>query len=226
MKTLRIIVIAAMLLVATSAAMAQTAEVSYSRDYRWHGFNMFGDEYFHPGVATSVQGIDISAVSHIGEAHDDIEYWDTVLGYKLPFDGINVSAGYGYFILPGMDAQEFSLTAQIPCTISPRYTFAHIELDNADAGHFHVLGVDIALGDPEAVSAVLSADVTYNDGVDPGGGQKIRDWTHATAGLTVNVPVGDKIVFRPAVFYQHTIEEAIEPERDEVWYAVAMQYKF
>jgi len=40
------------------------------------------------------------------------------------------------------------------------------------------------------------------------------------------VSVGDKIVFRPAVFYQYTIEEAIEPERNEVWYAVGMQYKF
>ena len=221
MKTLRIIVIAAMLLVATSAAMAQTAEVSYSRDYRWHGFNMFGDEYFHPAFATSVQGIDISAVSHIGQNHDDIEFWDTVVGYKLPCKGLNVSAGYGYFILPGVDAQEFSLTAQLEGTVSPRYTFAHIELDNADGGDFHVLGADIALGDPEAVAAVLMADVTYNDGV-----FGIEGWTHATAGLTVNVPVGDKIVFRPAVFYQHTIEEAIEPERNEVWYAVGMQYKF
>lgn len=221
MKTLRIIVIAAMLLVATSAAMAQTAEVNYSRDYRWHGFNMFGDEYFHPGIATSVQGFDISAVSHIGEAHDDIEYWDTVVGYKLPCKGLNVSVGYGYFILPRMDAQEFSLTAQLPGTVSPRYTFAHIELDNSAAGDFHVLGVDIDVGDPEAVSAVLSADVTYNDGV-----FGIEDWTHATAGLTVNVPVGDKLVFRPAVLYQYTIEEAIEPERNEVWYAVGMLYKF
>lgn len=222
MKTLRIIVIAAMLLVATSAAMAQTAEVSYSRDYRWHGVNMFGDEYFHPAFATSVQGFDISAVSHVGQNHDDIEYWDTVVGYKLPpVAGLQIKAGYGYLILPGMDAQEFSLTAQIQGMFLPRYTFSHVELDNSAAGDFHVLGVDIDVGDPEAVSAVLSADVTYNDGV-----FGIEDWTHATAGLTVNVPVGDKLVFRPAVLYQYTIEEAIEPERNEVWYAVGMLYKF
>ena len=84
MKTARIIIIAVLLLIATVATAQQAVKVNYTNSYNWHGIKIYGDDTVHLGIATSMQGIDISAISHIGQAHDDIEYWDTSIGYKLP----------------------------------------------------------------------------------------------------------------------------------------------
>ena len=231
MKTLRtIMLIAIMLLVATSAAIAQTTSISYTDSYRWHGFEAFGDRYVHPGIATEViDGVDITAITHYENNADDLKYWDTAVGYTMPLvDGLNVRAGYGYLILPTMDAHEMSLTVGLPGTISPRYTISHIIPDKADTdGQIHVFGVDVALGDlaePNAISGLLSAEATFNDGVNPFG-QAVRDWTHVTAGLAVNVPLGD-VILQPAVIYQHTFVEAINPDKNDVWYCVGVKYKF
>ena len=232
MKTARIIVIAVlMLLVATMTAQAQrAAEVSYSDSYRWHGFQTFGDDYVHPGVATNVgQGIDVSTVSHVGEAHDDIEYWDSALKYKLPLNlPVELSTGYGYVILPGIDAQEISVTAQIPGVIAPHYTVAHIIPDDGGSGQIHNIGLDVCLGDtgdPNELSAVISASVTYNDGVNPFG-HVVQDWTHATAGLRLSVPAGP-VLLQPGVWYQYTMEpEALLCKKQEVWCGVSVINRF
>jgi len=222
LKRTGIIVIAVlMLLVATMATAQQSAKVSYMQDWNWHGFKVYGDEYVHPGVATQVNGIDFEAISHIGNAHDDIEYWDTAVGYTLQFAGLDLKAGYGYLILPGMDAQEFGLTAQLPGAIAPRYTIAHVELDTGDSGQFHVIGVDVGLGEPDKLAAVLSAEITYNDGV-----LGIEDWTHATAGIVLDVPVGP-VTIQPGAWYQYTMEPAaLMCEEDEIWYGIGLIYKF
>jgi len=223
MKTARIIVIAVlMLLVATVATAQQSAKVSYTDSWNWHGFKLFGDEYVHPGIATQINGIDIEAISHIGNAHDDIEYWDTKAGLTLPpVAGLQITAGYGYLILPGMDAQEFSLTARLEGAIAPRYTVAHVELDSGSNGQFHVIGVDVGLGEPNALQAVLSAEVTYNDGV-----FGIEDWTHATAGIVLEVPVGP-VTLQPGVWYQYSLEpEALNCREDEIWYGIGLIARF
>lgn len=222
MKTLITILIAAMLLVVASPVIAENkVGISYTDSYRWHGFGVFGDEYLHPGISTQIGGIDIGAVSHIRDI-DDLEYWDTSVGYTLPIDGLNLRAGYNYLIFPGIDIQELSATVSLPGTIAPRYTIAHVIPDEGDAGQFHVIGADVALGDPDAISAVLGCDVTYNDGV-----FEIEDWTHAAAGLTVNVPLGENVAIQPGVFYQHTFEpEALGCDESEVWYAITLSYQF
>jgi hypothetical protein len=225
MKTVITAIAVLMLLIATSTMAAQSATVSYTDSYNWHGFKLFGDEYIHPGVATSVNGIDVEAISHIGNAHDDIEYWDTSVGYTLPSlaeAGLVIKAEYGYLIMPGTDAQEFGLTAQLEGTIAPRYTIAYVELDSGDSGQFHVMGADVALGEPNALTAVLSADVTYNDGV-----FGITDWTHATAGIVLDVPIGPSLAIQPGCWYQYSFEpEALQCDESEIWYGIGLIAKF
>lgn len=230
MKTLKLIVMLAALMLFAASAVAQTASVGYTEEYRWHGFSVYGDRYVHPGFTTTVRGVDVGVVAHTDDAEmDDLKHWDTKVGYNLTdVAGLNLRAEYNYLVLPAMDAQEISLTAQLPGTISPRYTLTHVVPDNADNGQIHVFGVDVALGDlcdPKAVTAMLSADVTYNDGVNPFGQAVIRDFTHITAGFVVNVPVGD-ISIQPAVYYQHTFEDAIADDKNEVWYGLSVQYGF
>ncbi|HUT44891.1 MAG TPA: hypothetical protein VMX36_01350, partial [Sedimentisphaerales bacterium] len=105
--------------------------------------------------------------------------------------------------------------------IAPRYTIAHVELDTGDSGQFHVIGVDVGLGEPDKLAAVLSAEITYNDGV-----LGIEDWTHATAGIVLDVPVGP-VTIQPGAWYQYTMEPAaLMCEEDEIWYGIGLIYKF
>lgn len=228
MKTLRIIVMALMLLVATaSSAIAQNqVELKYSQIEKLHGFQIYGNEYVHPGVSTNVSGIDISAISHLGENNDNIENWDTRVGYCLPIDSLAVSAAYGYLILPNQDAQEVSMTVGMTAGISPRYTFSHIELSGAPSGQVHTIGLDVPLGDPKSISAMLSLDAVYNNGFNPLGRQEIQCWTHATAGLVVDIPMGN-FSLRPGVMYQLTFEpEALRCKENEVWWTLGLNYAF
>lgn len=226
-KTLTIIVI--VLLVAT-VIQAQGVGVSLTESYRWHGFKLYGDSFVHPNVSAAFGDVDIRAVGHADDAEmDDLEYWDTSVGYTLPGDGLIFRGGYNYLVLPNsMDVQEISGTVSLPGIVSPRYTVIHVVPDNSNKGQIHVLGMDVLLGDfsdSDAISGILSADVVYNDGVNPFSEVVFRDWSHATAGLTVNVPVGN-VIFQPAVYYQHTFEASVESDKNEVWYGVGVQYRY
>ena len=125
-------------------------------------------------------------------------------------------------ILPGTEAQEFSLTAQLPIgIIAPRYTLAHVELSEGDGGQFHVVGCDVSFGDPNGLQAMLMADITYNDGV-----LGIEDWTHATAGLVVDIPIG-QLSIQPGVWYQYSFTpEVLNCEENEVWYGLSVIARF
>ena len=225
-----ITIIAIVLLVATTSIAQQQVGLSYMQEYSWHGIRLYDSDYIHTGVSTTVRDFDISVVAHADDAEmDDFEYWDTSLNRRLAsVAGFDVSAGYNYLVLPnGVDIQEASVTLALPGTISPRCTYAYIIPDIADTeGQFYVFGLDVALGEPEGISALLSADVTYNDGVNPFGGQEIKEWTHATAGLVVSVPM-QGFVLQPGVYYQYAFEpDALQCEKDEFWYGVGVQYRF
>jgi hypothetical protein len=230
MKTLKLIAIAVavMLLVATTAsAIAQNqAGMRYSQISKWHGFQLYGDEYVHPGVEATVRGIDVKATSHLGEQSSDIQHWDTSVGYNLPIEGLIANVAYGYLILPtAQDAQEISLTVGLPGEISPRYTISHVEIEGAPAGEIHTFGADMFLGDPDAVSAKLSADITYNQGVNPIG-PPVCDFTHVTAGIVLDIPM-QGFTLQPGVMYQHAFEpDALNCQRNEVWYSMGVQYAF
>lgn len=222
----KVMVIAVVLLVAMPVVAANKTQLTYSPVSRYHGMETFGDRYVHPGVSSTIEGIDVGAVTHYENNADDLKYWDTRVGAAVPIKGVDLRAGYGYLLLPnGMDVQEISATLGLPLGL--RYTLAHAIPDNAKSGQVHILGIDYPFGDPNAISGLLSAEVEYNDGVNPGlfDGPLIRDFTHLTAGLQINIPIGDMIL-QPGVIYQHTFEESIEPDKNEVWYIVDLQYNF
>ena len=221
----RTAVIAVVLLVATMVSAANHVQLIYSPVSRYHGMETFGDKYVHPGISTVIEGIDVGATAHYENDADDLKYWDTKVGAIIPIEGLSLRGDYGYYILPGMDVQEVSATIGLPGGL--RYTLCHAIPDNADSGQVHIVGIDVPFGDPNAIFALLTTELTYNDGVNPGmyDGPLIRDFTHLTAGLTVNVPVGNMIL-QPGVIYQHTFEDAIEDDNNDVWYVVGVAYRF
>jgi hypothetical protein len=225
MRTRTFIILAAIMLVANAAAAQQEGiGVEYSETCRFYGFEIWGRDYAHVGAATQIGGVGVDVSSHISQGND-LDTWDTQVSYEL---NDYLSAAGGYLILPGgNEIKAISSTVRLPGAISPRYTIAHIEQGKADNGQFHVFGIDISPGDatPDEISANLMIEAVYNDGVNPFSEKAIRGFTHTTAGLAVDVPLGD-IVFQPGVLWQHTFDNAVSGQRNEVWYTAALQYRF
>lgn len=222
-----ITLIAAFLLFCSSLNAAQKIGFGWSQDYKLWGFDVYNEDYVHPGASVELDGIEIATVSHVRE-DEDWQYWDTAAAVKVPIGDLYLRPGYGYYILPGMDVQAFSLTLGAAGAVAPRYTATHLVPDIADSeGQIHDIGVDIDIGVPvEGISALFSADIVYNDHVNVLGGAEVSGWTHATAGLVLDVPFGE-LSFRPGVVYQHTFEpDALRSDRNEVWATASVCYRF
>lgn len=227
MKKLLFILMIVLAFVIACPAFGQQVGVSWTQQYRLWGFEVYDEQYVHPGITSEIAGLELSAISHIRE-DEDWEYWDTAVGYKLPFGGLYIQPGYGYLHLPGeLDVQEISITAGIAGEISPRITVSHIVPENTDEGQVYTAGIDLNIGDPNNIIAgCLYAEATYNDGVNPLGVADISDITHLTAGLQLKIPM-ESFTILPAVIYQHSFEpELLGTDRNEIWAAVSIVRKF
>jgi len=227
MKTVKLLIIAALLmLVASAAASENKGKITADEDYAWHGFRVFGRDYVHPRFEGELSGIEIATASHLGETSDDIEYWDTSAGYTFETAGLILRGGYDYLIMPGADVQEISATLKLPGDIGPFYRISHIVPDEAANGQVHAVGADVCAGDPNGIRATLAVAAEYNDGVNPWG-PAIRDWTHVTTSLVVDVPASEGITVHPGVVYQYCWEpEFLGRDNDEIWYTLGISYRF
>lgn len=225
------VALAAVLCLGSSAfGQIDNVGLSYSPEYRWHGLNLYEENIIHSTVNAGIRGFDVSAVSHFDNEDNDLKKWDTSVGYQLPFESLIIRPGYGYMLLPGgIDAQELSVTVGLPGTLSPRYSISHVMPDlGGTEGQIHTIGFDWNIGetmDPNAVTANLSVEACYFDNINPVGGADIQDWTHTTAMLNVNLPMGKQIL-RPGVIWQHTFEDAISDDDNEVWYTLSIIRRF
>lgn len=208
------------------SAFGQTVKLDWPQQYRFHGRQIYGDNVIHPGASANVRGFEIGTVTHIDDELEDD--FDVML--KSPpitvAENLCLTGGYGYILLPGMDVQEASVTLSLPGNfVSPSYTYSYLFPDQADSdGQIHTLGLDMILGKPDGITAMLTAQIEYEQG-ELFGQPAINDFTHILAGLTVNVPM-EGFVLQPGVYYQHTFEEQLDPDDHEVWWVIGMQYGF
>ncbi len=84
--------------------------------------------------------------------------------------------------------------------------------------HLFSLGKEVTL-EPLPSPLKLYADVAYRDGL---GG--IREWTHATIGMSTNVALAENLSIAPGVFHQFSMSDLLT--KDDVTYAVvSLQFK-
>jgi hypothetical protein len=72
----------------------------------------------------------------------------------------------------------------------------------------------------------LHSEVVYNDGVHPGGGDVDHDWSNAVFGISTDVDLGSNFTFTPGVYHQVTMDHSVNPDKDETWAALSVNYKF
>jgi hypothetical protein len=222
----------AMVLVAALCVMvhAQGIGLTYTDKVMWRGFELTDEsDALSPQINVDIGGANVKARGLLLEQNDygDIDNWDAQVSIKKSLNPFELATGFGYYDYPDVDVQFQELWATIGLPIgpvTPRYTLVRAENEGAasDAGWMHVLGADVELTE----KADLFAEAVYNDGFSPLGGQIESGWTHATIGASLEVPVAERITIKPAFYYQRTLDEAVNPKRDQVWYSVGLMYKF
>jgi len=215
--------------VAALCAMAQgQIGVTYSDKVVWRGFELFDEtDGVAPQLNFKAAGLDVSARGLLAtdSGYEKMQRWDAQVSYTQKVDPFEVTGGYGYYYLPDsdLDFQEMWATLGLPLgRVTPRYTLVRAEGEAIEAAWLHVGGVDLRLTD----EARCFAEITYNDGFSPLGGSIESGWSHVLTGASIDVRIAERLVLTPAVYYQHTLEEAVNPEEDQVWYGVGLRYTF
>jgi hypothetical protein len=226
MKRLAILIVVALAFLSLPVYGNQVG-VSWTQQYRLWGFELYDDNYVHPGAEIDLWGVNASVTEHLQNLQDDWDNLDARISYKLPVGDLYVRPAYAYLMLPAMDVQEASLTVGVSGRLSPRYTLEWVMPEQGENGQVHTLGLDIDIGEvAQNVRALASAEIVYNDGVNPLVGETVTAWTHATAGLQLQIPLGN-LTFQPGVVYQHAFEpELLQCKEDEVWATVSLMSRF
>jgi hypothetical protein len=100
------------------------------------------------------------------------------------------------------------------------------------SGWAHIFMLDYALpieglmADPKEHVLRLHCDVTYNDGVGPGGQNIDQDWSHAVFGVATDVDLGNDSVLTPGLYHQVTMDKSVNPDKDETWVELGVRYRF
>lgn len=99
------------------------------------------------------------------------------------------------------------------------------------SGFAHIFMLDYGLPVTCPVTGVertlnLHSEVVYNDGVGPGGQNVDHDWSNAVFGVSTDVNLAENLVFTPGIFLQVTMDDSVNPNKDEYWASLGMKYKF
>ncbi len=100
------------------------------------------------------------------------------------------------------------------------------------SGWAHIFMLDYAFSIEDLLPNVskqtlkLHSEVTYNDGVGPGGQNIDHDWSNATFGIATDFDLGNNLTFTPAVYHQITMDKSVNSDKDETWIELSVSYRF
>jgi hypothetical protein len=136
----------------------------------------------------------------------------------LPIQGLQPSYAFAYMV-PGMKNHW----AQI---VNPT-------IDDDSKGMFQILMLDYAFTVPALLSSLddqvikLHGELVYNGGLSPLGAKVNSGISDAVIGASTDFAfsAARNIVFTPAVYYQFSFEDTVNPE-DEFWFSLSLKYAF
>jgi hypothetical protein len=136
----------------------------------------------------------------------------------LPVPGLQPSYAFAY-MFPGRDNRWAEIRR-------PGFD------DNAQ-GMFHILMLDYAFTTPALIPSMddqvikLHSELVYNGGVSPFGRRVNSGFSDAVVGASTDFAFGldRNIVLTPAVYYQFSLEDTVNPE-NEFWVSVGLKYLF
>ncbi len=72
----------------------------------------------------------------------------------------------------------------------------------------------------------LHSELVFNDGVSPRNTVVDSDWSNAVLGASTNFDLGYGIKLTPAVYFQKTMDQSVNPDDSEVWFTICGKFAF
>ena len=102
------------------------------------------------------------------------------------------------------------------------------------SGWMHILMLDYGFTIPGIVPDIpehvirLHSELVHNDGTSPYGTNIPSGFSHVVFGASTDFMFGDhkEIVLTPAVYYQASMEETVNPDDSELWVSIGLKYTF
>ena len=100
------------------------------------------------------------------------------------------------------------------------------------SGGLHILMLDYGFTVPGVLADVpehlikLHAEMVYNGGFHPRAQNVDQDWSHAVFGASTDFDLVPNVTLTPAVYYQMTMEDRVNPDSDELWVSLGLRYSF
>ena len=210
-------------------------------------------DLFGTGLGISVMGHRANSDGfEAGERWDyTLYYQDTV--YPDEAHALMYRLGWVYYNYPqghnqDADLQEMnailSLPKIIPAGVVPSYSLVKLwpnstgsmigapSSDGTASGWLHIFMLDYPLvvggimpDTPEQVIN-LHSEIVFNDGVGPAGQKTDSDWSNVVLGVSTGIDLTNDIVLTPGVFHQITMDDSVNPDKDETWINMSMTYNF
>lgn len=200
-------------------------------------------------------GFGFSVMGHRANSsgYEDGERWDYTLYYQNMLCADQPCAtmyrfGWVYYNYPNIpskwaDLQELQMVLAWPKILPvkglvPAYVLVKLWPSSSDSlidgpasGFAHIFMLDYGLettcpitNQPRVIK--LHSEVVYNDGVDPRGIGVDHDWSDAVFGVSTDVDIAKNLILTPAINYQITMDESVNPHKDVTWATLSMKYKF
>jgi len=227
------------ILIAAFTVQAQELEtesgITYEEKVLFRGFPLY-DESSALSPFTKLNlagfGLDVGGVRPSEEAQENDKRLDLSLTKETEYG----TFGYNYYNFPDSsshsadspDFHEFWFQTKVPnlgLPVDVDYSLVYITPFNSGAkegtGFLHLLKASKQI---EGVN--VFAELTYNDGFEPGGIKIKKDFTHVLLGAHFDIELENKIIIRPAVYHQMTFDNAVNPDDNLTWYGISLVYNF
>lgn len=185
--------------------------------YIWRGQTLVDEPVFQPGAYVGVEDFTASIWGNY-TLTDDKEW--TELDYALDYtkslefmnpklEDVSLSLGYIYYDFPNLPAgentQEIYAGIAVDMLLSPSLT-VYRDYDQGD-GTYYEFAVAHSLP-MDKLSLNLSAAVGYNDGQ----WDFDSSFSSATFGLTVTIPLTERVSIEPGFFYSEALDSQYDDE--------------
>jgi hypothetical protein len=103
--------------------------------------------------------------------------------------------------------------------------------DGTASGWAHIFMLDYELPIIDPVTNMermlnLHSELVYNDGAGPNGANVDQDWSHVVFGISTDFDLAENLALTPGIYHQVTMDKSVNPDKDETWASVSLNYKF
>jgi len=200
--------------------------------------------FYDSGFGVKVTHRNATASGYVDKQRFDYRpYYKSVLFEDESYaTNYNISAGYEHY--PGLARNRSNTTWEwifafswpniIQQRIVPQY-IAHYEYaagsnytkspsgGDMPSGWVHrfILGYDVEMTELP-VPLHLSSELAYTDGL----GGAAHDWSYAVFGASTIIEIADNLSFVPGIYYQISMEDSVNTDKDLTYCILSMKYKF